>query len=220
MDDSARQADDSLEAALARHGFEFSSEQVEALSRYAAALWEWNGRLNLTRHTTFERFVGRDVLDSAQLAQLLNPSEKILDVGTGGGVPGVIIAILRPDLKVTLSESIAKKATAVEAIVRQSEIKVGVKHARAEDVVQSERLDTLVIRAVAPLPKLLTWFKPHWKNIGRMLIIKGPSWIEERGKARHHGLMSGLQMRRVATYPLPDSGAESVILEIRAKSDA
>jgi 16S rRNA (guanine527-N7)-methyltransferase len=217
MDDSARQADDSLEAALARHGFEFSPEQVEALSRYAAALWEWNGRLNLTRHTTFERFVGRDVLDGAQLAQLLNPNEKILDVGTGGGVPGVIIAILRPDLKVTLSESIAKKATAVEAIVRQSEIKVGVKHARAEDVVQSERFDTLVIRAVAPLVKLLTWFKPHWKNIGRLLIIKGPSWLEERGEARHRGLMSGLQMRKATTYPLVGSGAESVILEIRLR---
>jgi len=56
------------------------------LERYATRLWDWNTRLNLTRHTTYEKFVSRDLIDSLQLSQLLEPDERVLDVGTGGGV--------------------------------------------------------------------------------------------------------------------------------------
>ena len=76
--------------------------------------------MNLTRHTTLEKFVGRDVVDSYQLGKLLEQGERVLDVGTGGGVPGVVLAILRPDLSVSLCESTQKKARAVEAIVARA----------------------------------------------------------------------------------------------------
>src|SRR4051794_18344201 len=96
--------DDSLAAALARHQIDLSAEQIALLERYCRALWAWNEKLNLTRHTDFERFVSRDVVDSRALEQLLEPGEHVLDVGTGGGLPGVVLAILRPDLKVSLSD--------------------------------------------------------------------------------------------------------------------
>jgi 16S rRNA (guanine527-N7)-methyltransferase len=210
---------DSLPAALARHGIELPPDQIASLERYAKRLWNWNERLNLTRHTTFEKFVARDVVDSLQLANLLQPKERVLDVGTGGGVPGAVIAILRPDSKVTLSDSVAKKAKAVEAIARESGLRTKVHHGRAETLLGGKEFDTLVVRAVAPLEKLLTWFKPHWEHIGRLLVIKGPSWVEERGAARHRGLFSGLQLRKVAAYPLAGTDSESVILEIKPHSD-
>ena len=141
----------------------------------------------------------------------------MLDVGTGGGVPGVVISILRPDLHVELCESVAKKAKAIEAIVREASVNARVHHARAESLLEKQKFDSLVIRAVAPLVKLLTWFKPHWSHIGRLLVIKGPQWIEERGEARHHGLFHELQLRKTAAYPLAGTQSESVILEIRPK---
>ena len=119
-----------LAAALARHGIEMTPEQVAMLEKYAARLWAWNEKLNLTRHTNWEKFVARDVVDSHELAKLLAPNERVLDVGTGGGVPGAVIAILRPDVKVTLCDSVAKKAKAVEAIVREAGVKADVHHAR------------------------------------------------------------------------------------------
>ena len=210
---------DSLAAALERHGLELPAHQVAALERYAGRLWDWNKRLNLTRHTTWDKFVARDVIDSFELAKLLEPAERVLDVGTGGGVPGAVIAILRNDAKVTLCESVAKKAKAVDEIVREAALPVLVRHARAEDLLAAERFDTLLIRAVAPLVKLLKWFGPHWGNIGRLLVIKGPRWTDERGAARHLGLFHGLDLRKKAVYPLAGTESESVILEIVCKED-
>jgi 16S rRNA (guanine527-N7)-methyltransferase len=206
---------DTLAAALSRHGIELPPPQIAALDRYCQRLWEWNQRLNLTRHTSYEKFVARDVIDSSQLANLLQPKEHVLDVGTGGGVPGAVIAILRRDLKVVLCDSVAKKAKAAEAIVREAGVPVRVHHGRAESLLSPRRFDTLVIRAVAPLEKLLAWFKPHWANMGRILVIKGPSWVEERALARQKRLFNGLQLRKVASYPLAGTDSESVILEIK-----
>ena len=206
---------DTLVAALARHGIELPDEQIGALDRYCQRLWDWNTRLNLTRHTDYDKFVSRDVVDSQWLERFLESGERVLDVGTGGGVPGVVLAILRPDLDVSLCESVAKKAKAVTAIVEEAGLKIPVHHAAAQDLVQRERFDTLVIRAVAPLSKLLTWFKPHWDRIGRLLVIKGPAWLEERAAARERRLFAGLRLSKLAAYPMPGTNSESVVLQIR-----
>lgn len=199
---------------LATHGISATPAEVEQLDGYRRRLWQWNERLNLTRHTTLEKFVTRDIVDSAQLAALLEPGERVLDVGTGGGVPGVILAILRPDLKVSLAESTAKKAKAVEAIVGELGLDVPVYACRAEEVLDVATFDALVARALAPLDKVLTWLGPHWDAFDRLLLIKGPTWVEERAEARHKGPLRGLELRKAAEYQTPGTGAESVILKI------
>ena len=88
-----------------------------------------NEKINLTRHTDYEKFVARDVVDSLALEPFLDSGDAVLDVGTGGGVPGVVLAIVRPDLKVSLCDSVAKKAKAVAAIVEQLGLKMAVHHA-------------------------------------------------------------------------------------------
>jgi len=63
----------------------------------------------------------------------------------------------------------------------------------------------------------VTWFEPHWKHIGRIVMIKGPSWVEERAEARHVGLMHELDLRKLAVYTTPGTDAESVVLQISRK---
>ncbi len=208
---------DSLRQALARHAVDVPDEALEPLDRYCRALWTWNEKLNLTRHTDYDRFVARDVVDSLALEPFLDSGAAVLDVGTGGGVPGVVLSIVRPDLEVTLCDSVAKKAKAVQAIVDEAQLAVPVVHGPAQQIVQDADFDVLVARAVAPLPKLLRWFAPVWDRFDRLLVIKGPGWVEERAAARDAGLLRRVDLRKLASYPLPGTESESVVLSLRAK---
>jgi len=208
---------DTLSAALARHRISLPEDQVRRLDDYCRLLWDWNTKLNLTRHTDYEKFVSRDLVDSLAFARFLNQAERVLDVGTGGGVPGVVLAIVRPDLEVSLCESVGKRARAVSDIVDRLGLKVPILEGRVEDLLVAHTFDTLVVRAVARLAKLLRWLQPHWGSFERLLIVKGPAWVEERGEARHLGLFRNLALRKLTSYPLPHSNSESVLLLICPK---
>jgi len=205
---------DTLDAALARHHLEVPPDRRALLDRYCRLLWEWNEKINLTRHTDYEKFVSRDVVDTLQLSALIHPKESVVEIGSGGGMPGLGLAILRPDLSVALTESIGKKAKVLAEIVKQLGVKVRVEGVRAESLLDDERFDVVIARGVGPLWKILSWLKDHWPSVGRLLAVKGPKWSDERGEARHRGLLHGLELRKAASYPLADTESESVILKI------
>jgi 16S rRNA (guanine527-N7)-methyltransferase len=210
-----------LQEEMKRCGITISPSEIARIDGYRRHLWQWNQGINLTRHTTLESFVRRDVVDSWQLSQHLGEGESLLDVGTGGGVPGLIISILRPDVTVTACESVGKKARAVEQIAKEASLSVEIVAARAESLLQERRFDVLTIRAVGPMWKMLKSLKPYWKSIGRILLVKGPRWVEERGEARHRGLLARpLELRRVAEYHALENGPASVILQIQRGSSS
>jgi 16S rRNA (guanine527-N7)-methyltransferase len=209
-----------LAAALVGQGIALEPAQVELLDRYRAALWRWNEQLNLTRHTTLEKFVGRDVVDSLELARHIGPRRRVLDVGSGGGVPGIVIAICRPDLRVTLCESTQKKARVLESIVAELQLRVEAFGCRAEELLALRTFDVATARAVAPLAKILTWLAPHWSALDELLLVKGRTWVDERTEARQQGLLKRLALRKAAVYPMPGvEDGESVILRIYPKHE-
>ncbi len=210
-----------LAAECDRQGLVVPAEAIPGLAAYATRLWDWNERLNLTRHTDPERFVARDIGDAVALLPHLAQGERVLDVGTGGGVPGVLLAILRPDLRVELSESVGKRARAVAGILAECGLVVPIHEGPAQELVARRpfgprRFDTLVVRAVAPLAKLLGWFEPLANSYGRMLVIKGPRWDAELEEARSQRRARHVTVRRIASWPLAGAEGESVLLEIRA----
>jgi 16S rRNA (guanine527-N7)-methyltransferase len=208
----------SLAAEIERAGLEVPPESLPGLANYCRLLWDWNTKLNLTRHVTPEQFVTRDLVDTLSVARFIEPGQRVLDLGSGGGVPGIPLGIIRTDLRVELCESVEKKARVLKEIVRDLGLKWPVHHARAETLLKRAHYDVVVVRAVAPLPKLLNWLQLCWDNMGRLLIIKGPRWVEERGEARHLGLMQGLELRKLLEYPLAGTEAQSVVLQIWPKS--
>lgn len=212
--ETASAGGDTLSAALARHGIALEPLRIEQLDRYCRLLWDWNSRINLTRHTDYERFVARDVVDCRVLARHLELGERVLDVGSGGGVPGLVLAILRPDLDVTLSESVGKKARVLSAIVKELGLPVRVHAGRAEQLLEHGAMDALVIRAVAPLETLLRWFTPHAEAAGRLLVVKGPAWVEERFAARQSGALRPWELRKLESWPLVGTERESVLLQL------
>ncbi len=207
--------DPDFSAALEANKIELEDSVASQLEFYARTMWSLNERLNLTRHTNWDLFVGRDLRDCNQLAPLLAVGEEILDLGSGNGVPGIPLAIMRPDLEVSLAESVAKRAGALNEIVAELGLPIAVYGARGEDLLDDFRFTTIVSRAVGSLAKFCRWVSPHWENVDRLLLVKGPKWVDERGEARHFGLLNGLHLRRVASYSLGDAEEqEGVILQI------
>jgi len=207
-----------LSELLSRHGLVIDASFIPQLQQYAKLLWQWNERLNLTRHTDAESFVTRDVMDTLQLLPFIRNGASVVDVGTGGGVPGILIAILRPDVSVTLVESVARKTEALRAIVDAVPVEVSVVNARAEDHLQHDRYDILTARAVAALPKLLKWFRPALvdRRLNRALLVKGPRWKEEEAESRKRRLCKDVNLREIATWQNAGRDGHSVLLELSA----
>jgi 16S rRNA (guanine527-N7)-methyltransferase len=149
------------------------------------------------------------VVDSWELAKLIPAGRKVLDIGSGGGVPGLVMAICRPDLRITVCESTQKKARVLQSIVAELELPVEAFGCRAEELLELRTFDVLVARAVAPLAKLLFWLAPHWDAFDELLTVKGRSWVDERAEARHRGLLKSLELRKAAVYETPIAGGET-----------
>ena len=200
--------------AVAAHQLSVTNEQAARLAHYCRLLWDWNSRLNLTRHTDWDLFVTRDLLDTIELSRHIPRDSTVLDVGSGGGVPGIVLAILRSDLKVALCESIGKKATALQAIVKALRLPIVIHADRAETILKKHRFQVITVRAVGSISKLLTWFVPVWKSVGQMLLIKGPRWTEEFEEAESEGLINRLKLEPIAEWPTPGRDGLSVLLQI------
>lgn len=207
----------SLQEAVQRYEIQLPTDCCEQLEKYCQLLWEWNEKINLTRHTNFDLFARRDLLDTVKLATHIPADHDILDVGTGGGVPGIVLAIIRPDLQVSLCDSIAKKANVVQDIVSKMKLPVAVYPQRVQLVLEDFRYHSLVTRATGSITQLLRWVSDHWIHFDRLLAIKGPRWVEERGEARHLGLMNGIDLRCLESYQMPGTHSESCILSLSRK---
>ncbi|MCH2182706.1 MAG: 16S rRNA (guanine(527)-N(7))-methyltransferase RsmG [Mariniblastus sp.] len=192
---------------------------LHKVRQYAVLLWIKNQQMNLTRHTTWEQFVARDLLDTVELSSLIPPDIEVLDVGSGGGVPGLLLAILRPDLKLTLTDSVGKKAAALGEFAAALEMDVEIYNERAEAVLEDVRFDVTIARAVGPMVKICRWFEGHWPSVGRLLAIKGPKWPEELEQANQANVTGGITVTPLKEYASPGTEWKSVILEMRARPE-
>ena len=142
----------------------------------------------------------------------------VCDIGSGAGLPGLVMAIRRPDLRVTLVEPLLRRATFLtEAVERLGLERVSVVRARAEELHGSVGFSVVTSRAVAPLPRLLTWSLPMLQPGGAMLAMKGTSAQEEVTKARED-----LMRWRVGEVEVLELGAgeispQATVIRVRTK---
>ena len=206
----------SLKQTIEQFGLTVPESSYSQLKHYCQSLWQINKNINLTRHTSYEKFVSRDLLDTIEISKLIPEGKEVLDIGSGGGVPGMVLAIIRPDLKVTLCDSVGKKANALGEIMDEIGLEMEIYHCRAEDLLEDFRYDYSVARAVGPLRKMGVWFEGKWPALGRLLAVKGPKWTEEKAEADAAGLLKKVDLRVVAQYDVPGVEWQSVILQLKS----
>lgn len=154
--------------------------QIGLLQSLPALYADWNSRINLVSRKDMEHFMERHVLHSLALALYWQPSpgERVIDIGTGGGFPGIPLAILFPDIEFLLVDSIGKKISAVQAVSNElGLVNVQAVKARAEELRGS--YDTAVSRAVARLATLAGWCTAHRIRVNRLWCLKGGDLKEE-----------------------------------------
>lgn len=168
-------------------GLDVSRETCDRLLLYIKLLEKWNGTINLVARSTISDAWNRHIIDSLQLFKHLSGGIHWVDLGSGGGFPGLVIAIVarewRPDLAVTLIESDQRKATFLAEIAHRTESVVKIMNARSEDV-EPLGAEILSARAFAPLIKMMPHIVRHMHPDGTALLLKGARHAEEVAQAR------------------------------------
>lgn len=171
-----------------------SRETLSRLKDYADLLIDWNARHNLVAKSTLPDLWHRHILDSAQLAPLIPAgSQTLSDMGSGAGFPGLVLAVMRPELSVTLHEATTKKCAFLEAAAARMGIKVAVRNARLEDLAP-QAFDVVTARALAPLPQLLTYAYPLTSADSVCLFLKGQNVGSELTEAHKYWNMKVSQV--------------------------
>ncbi len=169
------QVEQMLETAMPQ----LSLAQRDQLKRYYELLIDWNGRMNLTAITEPQDVVNKHFLDSLAAVELLPSGGRCIDVGTGAGFPGIVLLVARPDIKMTLLDSLKKRISFLETVCLELGINAQCVHGRAEDVARQPqhrgRYEVALSRAVAPLNVLLELTVPFLRPHGVAIAYKGPA---------------------------------------------
>ncbi|MGC1376599.1 MAG: 16S rRNA (guanine(527)-N(7))-methyltransferase RsmG [Anaerolineales bacterium] len=200
-------------------GISLSPKQVTMLAAYERELLEWNAKFNLTAIRDVEGIRTKHFLDSFSAVQAwkANPPTRLVDVGTGAGLPGIALKILYPSMRLTLVESVGKKANFCLHIVKTLALEnVEVLAVRAEDVGQMpghrEKYDWAVARAVAAMPVLAEYLLPLVKVGGGILAQKGESGPAEAQAAEKALKMLGGRLRQLVKVELPGVADERYLV--------
>ena len=198
------------EHADSQFGIRLNTRQLEAFDEYAAELQAWNQRFNLTSVTDRAQIEIKHFLDSLSCLMVMRPrpGDRIIDIGTGAGFPGIPIRIACPQVHMVLVESIGKKAQFCQHIVDELQLtKVAVIHSRAEQVGRlpeyRETFDWAVARAVAKLPTLLEYLLPLVKVDGRTIAQKGDTAPAEAHSAAVAMEVLGGELEEITPVELP-----------------
>lgn len=151
---------------ISRYFADFTPEQLDQYQQLDALYREWNEKINVISRKDIDGLYEKHVLHSLAIAAVFefSPGTEIIDIGTGGGFPGIPLAIFFPEVKFHLVDSIGKKLKVVEAVAEGIGLKnVTTQHSRAEEI-RNRKFDYVVSRAVAPLGELWKWGKPLLKK--------------------------------------------------------
>ena len=199
------------------------NEICNKLYNYMNLLLEWNEKINLTAITDEKEIILKHFIDSFTINKFINSGDKMLDIGTGAGFPGLPIKIIRPEVDVFLMDSLNKRINFLNEVIELLQLKnIEAFHSRAEEMAKNnkfrEKFDVVTSRAVAKLNILLEYMLPYTKINGKCLCMKGPNIEEEIKEAEKALKILGGEIEKIEKIILPDSNIERKIIIIRKKS--
>lgn len=208
-----------LKAQAEKMGVPMTDAQADAFCAYHERLTSANREMNLTRvGEDAQEAVDRNYLDSLTILPFLGGVSTLIDVGTGAGFPGVPVAIMRPDIHVTLMDALGKRVAFLKEVVAALGLNADCVHARCEDAAKKpefrDAYDVACARAVAETNVLSEWLLPFVKPGGRMLALKGPMAVEEAERAQTALAQLNGRLARVCPVSVPGRDWDHRVIEI------
>lgn len=198
-----------------------TENQYEQFQKYFELLAEWNEKMNLTAITDESGVALKHFADSLSLLNFVDipQNSSLADVGTGAGFPGVVLKIARPDIKLTLIDSLNKRLVFLNEVCSQLGIDAELIHSRAEDGARDEKLressDFAVSRAVARMNVLSEYCLPYVKVGGAFCAMKGAQANEEFKESLNAINTLGGKLEKKYFFELPENGGERAIAVVR-----
>lgn len=204
-------------------GYTLQEEQLEQFFTYKELLIEWNKKMNLTAIEQEGDIITKHFIDSLSIASYIPDTAKVIDIGTGAGFPGIPLKILKKDLSITLLDSLNKRITFLEEVIRNLSLEnIQAVHARAEELAHKEeyreQYDIAVSRAVAPMHTLLEYMLPYVKIGGKCICMKGPNLQEESKDLQNCLETLGGKIEKIEEIVLPETEIKRNIMLIKKEN--
>ena len=196
---------------IAEMGLDVAPEQQARLMAYLQLMHKWNAVYNLTSLRDPMQMVTHHLLDSLAAVPAFNAARNVLDVGAGGGLPGTVLAITRPDMKVAMIDTVHKKTAFLTQVKAELGLtNVTVHTMKVQDLQVSEKFDVITSRAFADLSDFVNWSGHLLQEGGRFIALKGVAPSEERERLPQEWKVTGLQPLQV---PRLDAERHLVFIE-------
>ncbi len=199
---------------------ELSLDEIEKLYKFMYLLLEWNEKINLTAITEPEDIILKHFVDSITIRKYIKSENKVLDMGTGAGFPGIPLKIISSDTYFTLVDSLNKRIIFLNEVCDKLKLdKIENIHSRAEELAKNknyrEQYDVVTSRAVARLASLVEYMLPFVKVGGKCICMKGSNVDEELIEAKKAINVLGGEIEKVDKFLLPNSDIERNIVIIK-----
>ncbi len=200
-------------------GVDLDNEKVEKLNLYGNLLLEWNEKINLTAITEPQEVLIKHFYDCILFLKNVNIPQNatLIDIGTGAGFPGLVLKIVRPDIRVTLLDSLNKRIIFLNDVIEKCGLsEIEAIHSRAEEGGKSpkyrEKYDIACARAVAAIPTLLEYCTPFVKPNGIFVAMKGPSAAEEVENSQNAIRLLNMQKPQIICEALPNNDPRTFVI--------
>ncbi|MBD8045695.1 MAG: 16S rRNA (guanine(527)-N(7))-methyltransferase RsmG [Clostridium argentinense] len=211
-----------LEEASNNEKLSFDEDKYNKFMIYKDMIKEWNEKINLTAITEDDEIIKKHFIDSIKVFKIdeLKASKRIIDIGTGGGFPGIPMKIMNPECEIVLLDSLNKRINFLNEVIKELKLEnIEAVHGRAEDFVKEnncrESFDAVVSRAVANLTVLSEFCLPYVKIGGYFVALKGPAIEEEMNDAKNALKILGGKVERIEEVTIEGSDLNHNLVVIK-----
>jgi 16S rRNA (guanine527-N7)-methyltransferase len=200
-----------LAEGIAEMGLDISLTQQEQLLDYLALMFKWNSVYNLTSLRDPMQMVTHHLLDSLAAVPAFADAKNVLDVGSGGGLPGIVLAVVRPDMKVSMIDTVHKKTAFLTQVKAQLGLaNVSIHTMKVQELAVSDKFDVITSRAFADLSDFVNWSSHLLAEQGRYIALKGTAPQDEQER-----VPAEWKVTKVEPLQVPRLGAERHLVFIQ-----